>query len=414
MLARILEAAASASSRRPGAVFALAAAAAALSLLSVSRLELDEDLTALLPSSVPELKGLDAVRETVGGMDYAVAVIESREPDPGLLSRASEILGRRLLERPDLVRRVKTGIDPEERKFFADFFLKHAFQYLNAGELDEALRIMSREGMRKALAEDARLLDSPLPNAIKEKIERDPLGLFEKVFQKRLLAGFSAFSVDFRTGMFVSSDGRAALLQAFGTGTPRDAGFSSAFMSHFRSSSEAALGELGLPDGTLWIGCTGGFPVAEASRTEIRRDMVLTAASSFACVLALFYLAYRAARVNVIAGLPLALGVLYSFGICPVLLGFRMTAVAAAFASILFGLGIDYPLHLYNRFAEERRAGYGCAEALARTWRNTAKGAVYAGATTSAAFAVLCFAKFRGLLEVGLLTAIGVAVIGWR
>ena len=42
----------------------------------------------------------------------------------------------------------------------------------------------------------------------------------------------------------------------------------------------------------------------------------------------------------------------------------------------------------------------------------TGRAVIIAGLTTTVAFAALCFAQFRGLLEVGLLVSIGVTVMG--
>ncbi len=412
MLARLLELAARIAGARPGATLLAAAALTALAAVSVSGIRLDQDLTSLLPSDMPEIKGLDAVQRTIAGMDYAVAVIESETPDPGLLARAADRLTARLLEKPGVVRRVKSGIEGKEREFFADFCLKRAFLYLPEEGLEEAIAVLSPEGIAAAVAADAKLIDSPLPNAIQERIERDPLGIFEKVFLKHLAQGMSLFTVDLRTGKFISADGRAALIQAFGSQSPRDIGYTARFMDHLRESVSAMQKDLAGDSGTVRVHFTGGYPVAEASEAEIRKDMILSAVGSFVSVLVLFYLAFAAMRLHVIVGAPLAAGVLLTFGACAPLLGFRMTAVAAAFGSILIGLGIDYPIHLYSRFSEERRSGASVQEALGRAWRFTGPGVFTAGLTTVAAFAVLCLADFRGLVEVGTLVAAGVAIIG--
>jgi len=412
MLGRILEEIARASTRAPKLTMALAAAASLLAVFSLSRLTLHQDLTDLLPDDVPELRGLAAVRDTLGGMDYAVVLIETDEPDPDLLSRASDALASRLGLRTDLVARVRAGVGEKEKKFFADFFLSRAFLYLEPVDLDRALAILSVDGVRRAVAEDARLLDSPLPNAVQERIVRDPLGLFSDVFLGHFQKNFGAMRFDFRTGHFLSEDGRAAILQVWGKGTPRDVAFSRRFLAHLDRAVEGLKEDLGADATHVRCGCTGGYPVALATQASIKGDMIITATGSFVLVLIIFFLAFRSILVNVTVGVPLALGVLCSFGLVAFFFGFEMTAISAAFGSILVGLGVDFPIHLYNRYAEEKRSGHDAARAVQRAWRWAGPGVVVAGLTTTVAFAALCFAQFRGLLEVGLLVGIGVTVMG--
>jgi predicted RND superfamily exporter protein len=412
MLATALERAARVAARHPFRVVFAAAALAGLAAFSAAHLELRADLTDLLPSSVEEIEGLGAVRETLGGMDYAVVLLWTETPDPDLLDRAAERLTRHLGERPELVRRIRGGIEPDERKFFGEFFLEHAFLYLSREEVEKALEILSEEGIVRAMEENARLIDSPLPNAVEERIVQDPLNLLESVFLPHFEKRFGGLSLDFASGRFLSPDGHAALLQVWGRGTARDVAFSRRFVQHVRRSEEAMRSDLGADADRLEVGLTGGYPVAVASQASIRGDLIVTAAGSFLCVLAIFFLAFRRISINLTVGLPLALGVLAAFGACAAVFGFRMTAVAAAFGSILVGLGVDFPIHLYSRYAEERRGGRAGPDALARAWRMTGPGVAVAGLTTAVAFGILCLADFRGLVEVGCLVALGLLALG--
>jgi predicted exporter len=135
--------------------------------------------------------------------------------------------------------------------------------------------------------------------------------------------------------------------------------------------------------------------------------MIVSFIGSFAGVLFLFMVAYRSLRVHVTAGVSLGVGVTLSFGAAALALGFRMTALAAAFGAILAGLGIDYPIHLYHRFREEAAAGRAPGEAVRASLAGTGPGIVSAALTTALAFGLLALADFRGMVEVGVFVGLG-------
>ncbi|MHC4601476.1 MAG: efflux RND transporter permease subunit, partial [Planctomycetota bacterium] len=259
-------------------------------------------------------------------------------------------------------------------------------------------------------AECERLLLSPLP-AAEERILQDPLNLFEDVFLPVMQRRTQGAKIDLETGHTLSGDGRAALLQVFGKKSPRDVEYARRFTAALWAGVDALYEDGRFSRDRLRVGVTGGYPVAVENERSVKRNLIVSCVGAFAGVLLLFMVVFRSLRVNVTVGLPLAVGVSGAFGAAAVALGFRMTAVAAAFGAILVGLGIDFPIHLYHRFRQETASGRGSEEAVRRALGRTGPGVLSAGLTTALAFGLLAFAGFRGMVEVGWFVGLGMIVI---
>jgi predicted RND superfamily exporter protein len=85
-----------------------------------------------------------------------------------------------------------------------------------------------------------------------------------------------------------------------------------------------------------------------------------------------------------------------------------LNMVTAMTGAILLGLGIDYSIHIFAQFSEARASGYTTQEAIAQTMRISGRGIIIGAITTILAFGTLSLVSFRVLLEMGIMTALGI------
>jgi len=103
-----------------------------------------------------------------------------------------------------------------------------------------------------------------------------------------------------------------------------------------------------------------------------------------------------------LAGLPLFGGIQLTMGIASVTLG-SLNILTSACAAILVGLGIDFAVHIYDRYHQERASGVDIASAIETTLTQTGRG-IWTGAfTTIFAFGVLFFSRVQGIVELAFL-----------
>jgi predicted RND superfamily exporter protein len=93
-------------------------------------------------------------------------------------------------------------------------------------------------------------------------------------------------------------------------------------------------------------------------------------------------------------------------GIASITLG-SLNILTSACAAILVGLGIDFAVHIYDRYHQERASGADIAVAIETTLTQTGRG-IWTGAfTTIFAFGVLFFSRVQGIVELAFLVSLG-------
>ncbi|MAD61369.1 MAG: hypothetical protein CMH49_07655 [Myxococcales bacterium] len=140
---------------------------------------------------------------------------------------------------------------------------------------------------------------------------------------------------------------------------------------------------------------------------KIKGDMLSSTLSSFLLLSLVLLFAFRSVRGLIAVLVPLAMGTLWTVGLMSLTVGYLNLITAFIFA-VLLGLGIDFGIHFYGRFREERALGSNDFEAMVATHLSCGHASILAASTTSAAFLALTLADFRGLSQFGGVAAIGV------
>jgi predicted RND superfamily exporter protein len=104
--------------------------------------------------------------------------------------------------------------------------------------------------------------------------------------------------------------------------------------------------------------------------------------------------------------LPMVLSLAVTLGLVGELLGL-ITIMESFFGIMVFGLGVDFGLHLMVRLREERAAGRSFDDALRVTWEGTGRGVVAGGITTAGAFTIMSLAPDPGMRHLGASGALG-------
>jgi hypothetical protein len=154
------------------------------------------------------------------------------------------------------------------------------------------------------------------------------------------------------------------------------------------------------------VGVTGGDALASDEIVTAKRDATWATILSLCGVILLFLVCWRSLRVPLVALLSLAVGISWTFGFITLTVG-SLNILTAMFVPILIGLGIDYNVHLLERYGEERAAGWSPAKALEHTFWRAGVTTVTGAITTVVAFYSLLLTDFKGLVELGLTTGSG-------
>ncbi|MCP4915830.1 MAG: MMPL family transporter [Proteobacteria bacterium] len=110
-------------------------------------------------------------------------------------------------------------------------------------------------------------------------------------------------------------------------------------------------------------------------------------------------------------GVPMVLASVATVGALGFALG-EISVMESFFGVMVFGLGVDFALHLLVRLREEREEHPQFSEALRRTLAGAGPGIVAGGLTTAGAFAILALAPDASAQHLGLSGAVGLAICG--
>ncbi|MFB6068643.1 MAG: RND family transporter [Halobacterium sp.] len=162
----------------------------------------------------------------------------------------------------------------------------------------------------------------------------------------------------------------------------------------------------------LTVTATGPPIVDEVVQSALLRTLVetflLTLGVILAFLTALFYRRYDAPLLGAVTMVPVVAALGWILGaMC--LLGIPFTTETAVIASIAIGLGVDYAIHVSERFVHELGPENGVFDALNATVQGTGGALLASAASTAAGFGVLVFALVPSLRRFGAVTSATIA-----
>jgi predicted RND superfamily exporter protein len=107
-------------------------------------------------------------------------------------------------------------------------------------------------------------------------------------------------------------------------------------------------------------------------------------------------------RFGITASLPVLLVTGWILGSI-LLLGFSLNPVTATTTAMTVGIGIDYAIHLTERYRQERKAGKSVKHALDTSVSQTGMALFSAGITTALGFGVMAFSRIGMFNQFGIL-----------
>lgn len=375
----------------------LLGAAAALSL---TRLRLEVDVLAMLPTGTPEFDDFKTFIADFGRLDELVLLIEG--PREARERYADRLAARLAALEP--IARVHGRVDGAR---IADELLgPYLFNYLPIEAYDEVAERFTPAGMDAQVSAAKVLLAAPFDVSLARAVAADPLGL--RRVAARHLADLAGDTLPSTQGGYVTArDGGALLMFARPRGSPFDIPFSTALLADVQASIDATSREIGEPG--VRVGLTGSYLFALEDAAAMRGDIHRYTLLSLAGVVAVFWFGYGSLRILPFVTYPLALSVLLAFAVSLLVFG-ELNAISLSFAAILYGLSIDSAIHFYSRLVEERRRTPDVVTAVAATLSAIGRANIASSGTTAAAFLVIGLSCLGTVRQLGVSTAAGMLI----
>ncbi len=345
--------------------------------------KLETDLIALIPENYQSVKTLNEIKQRVGGVGSLVVLVQSPEFEAN--RRFAEDLARELQDE-----NYETYINFVDYKRDAEFYRKNALLFMETDDLDEVL---------------TRIDDY----IIQEKLKLSPL--YISLDEEEAVLDFSDIESKYRTAdngdetYYTNPDRTILALEAMAAGTVSNIGFAKDMQRVIQQAVKKVNPRAYHPQMLIEYG--GPFKNKIDEYDTILSDVRSTLIFGIMGIVALLTFYFRQPLAAFFVAIPLAMGLIWAFAITYWVIGNLNTMTAFLFV-ILFGLGIDFGIHMFARYLEVRMDKTDVRMSIETMLSQTGQAILTAAITTSIAFFSLTLTDFRGFTEFGFIVGTGI------
>jgi len=396
--------------RHAGWVLLLATLVSSVGFYFARGLSIDTDFSKLIPEDRPSVQALEELRRTVGGeSDVAVGIVSpsfqaNKEFAEDLIPKAMDL-------------QPKNG----NESYFTRVEYKREIQFLQ----DNALYFASDDELATVdtflqdQIEEAKLKANPFYVGLDDEAsEPDSVGQeLEQVYDRLVGKRYP-----------ISDDSTTMVVRFYPSSTNTNIGFIDNLYANLRAQVDALNPESYHPE--MEVVLAGRLYRQLVEIQSIQRDVLNSFGSGAGAVLlfVVLYFLYKSFRARcgatlnwrclpqeltrapvmaLIIGVPLVMSLLWTGGFAYLVFE-ELNLMTSTLGLILFGLGIDFGIHFYGRYAEERAEGNAITEAAEVTFVSTGQAIAVGAFTTASALYVLTVADFKGFSEFGAIAGTGI------
>ena len=347
---------------------------------------LETDIAALIPEHYPSVKTLEDIKARLGGVGSLVVLAECGD----------FTASRQFVE--DLAVELKAEqywkyVNYVDYKREVDFFKDNALLYMDLEDLEDIqLRIDDRIRQEK-------LKLSPLFFRLDDGEDDEPLD-FSDIEAKYKENGERGHEV-----YYTNPDSTIVAVEVMASGTVSNIGFSKEMYSVLEDAVHKLNPMSYHPDMLVSIG--GSFKNKIDEYDTILDDIESTVIFGFVGVVLLLTFYFRQPLAVFFVAIPLVMGLTWAFAVTYWVIGNLNTMTGFLFV-ILFGLGIDFGIHMFSRYLEDRMANMAVRQSVETMLIQTGQAILTAALTTSMAFYSLTITDFKGFSEFGFIVGTGI------
>ena len=349
-----------------------------------SKLNINTDNSDLLPQDYVSVRELSRIKERVGGIGPLMVIITGDE-----LDRTVEFLHvlADSLEINPLISSVSRGKNPKFRE-------RNRLLYMDVKDLQTIYDRLD------AHIENEKYKQSPMYIAFDDEEEE---GLdFSDIEAKYAKSGGSN---GLEKSYYLTREQNGIILRVYPQGVITDMEFNDRLIRSINRTIATIDPKRFHPS----IECenVGAFKNARDQYNVITNDLQSTALYAFLGVLLLISLYFRQLLSPLIIIVPLLMSISWTFGLTYLAIG-NLNQITVCLFAVLFGLGIDFGIHIFARYREARRRGLNVEQALMETVCHTGSALSTTAFTTSLAFFALLFTDFKGFSQFGFIVGVGI------
>jgi len=362
----------------------------------VSQVKTVASLEKMMPTQIDEIKAFNTLRDNHMGQDIIAVVIELDRNSP-FENSIDKITDKEVY---DYIVQMQNLM--EEQPDVLNTYAYTNFLFSGANMLQQSFSsgIISEE--IKNFMEENKISEIEAYNAFNQISFDTKLDFALTLPEKFYYSMLNFPDLKNRVSGYVSSDSTTTMILA-----TTDVSADDSRMNLLSTKIKDLFEFYGHPPG-IKISFTGTPVVQQKLGELIARDRTYTQNISTLLVFIITFLIFGSIASALVPIIIVTLSVNWLYGI----MGYNnlpISTLAGGVAAMVIGIGIDYSIHLINKFKNMRKEGNGIRESIETAVSNTGTALTGAALATVAAFLAFLFGKMPEMNRFGLLMAIGVS-----
>ncbi len=370
----------------------------AIVLFLASRITLEEDVSSLIPSG-EEQNILKKVLDQTKFSDKIIVSVSSTsgEANPEVLTQyAQEFIDSVNVQFPEYIKNIQGKVPEEGILEIYDFIYNNLPLFLNEADYQNIESRLGQEPIQERLENNYKNLISPTGLVTKEYLFKDPLSItalgLEKLKELQVGDDFEIYN-----NFLITKDQKHVLLFLTPSLPSSETDKNSIFIAKLKTIQNGLNQKFEGVEGDFF----GGVLYSVANASQIKKDIKITIGIAVGILLLLLVYYYRRIYVPLLLFIPGLIGGITAIAILYLLKG-SISAISIGIGAILLGISIDYSLHILTHYKKNRN--------IQKLYKEVTIPVFMSSSTTAVAFLCLLFVRSEALNDLGIFSAISVAV----
>ncbi|HEY8366787.1 MAG TPA: hypothetical protein VIL57_06530, partial [Bacteroidia bacterium] len=278
--------------------------------LGINRLQLQEDITQMLPDE-PRLNAINSAIQEVKFSDKILLTISnSKNLDEFEFIQKSDALFNQLITlQPSLIQEINYKLDDDQMLYYFDLFYENLPLYLDDKDYLEIDSALSKERLEESLKSSYKLLLTPAGAFIQKTLTRDPLNMTPRALRK-MQSLQADDNIVAKNNRLFSNDAKHIFMVITPTYKSKESGKNAELLTKLEEIRENFV-----QNSQLQVHYFGAPLVSAGNAIQIKKDVNITM-SLVGVVLFLFLLYfYRRPQYFLMLVIPVIFGGLFGMGI---------------------------------------------------------------------------------------------------
>ena len=335
------------------------------------------------------MKGLNQVIDKLGGLGNFIVLVENED----------------LALKKEFVRQAASIIEsnPEIRyvdiEYQKDYFQDHLLLYIDLHDLKTI-----RKRLKEKIDFEKKAANPFFVNIFEKEVDLSFQDLEEK-YERRFGVKKGFKKRETQESYFLDPDNKTIAFIVKPEGSEANVGTAKKLHNYLR----ATLDQLNTEkfSGKFHIEIAGPYRYKVDEYNTVLRDIKSTGFFAVLGIVLLLTLLFRQYVAVFFIALPLFVGVLWTFALVSLHIQ-TLNLITAFLFAVLFGLGVEYGIHMLHRYLEARYEGKSIHDSLVLILTHTGRASLTSATSTAAAFFSLMITDFKGFSDMGFIAGIGV------